>query len=325
VPLSWHIVYVSNEIAGHPDLFACCNLQGMEFEIVEDHVECSSMGMAKLNSSSQWACPMTETQVCGYQGPVRFPSESCAMVQYLHQSQSQNEQCQRVASSLPNVIKPLQASLQYSHDQNFTPNFNIKMPRDNEEMPVINPFFQQEYLSQLVLQDQQTRGHLRPVHQPHGQQQMPTPEQNLSSTMRTAWSHPASQPSACNFWTTSDKRLDASQHLPSIQRDSVHENSSTRDIPADSIDADTLFTIFPRRRGAEQMSQSAKDPVRFTKKRLDELFKYPIIEAAQSLGISTTALKTLCHNIGINKWPYRSCHGIKRRCKSSEQQEQEFK
>jgi len=46
-------------------------------------------------------------------------------------------------------------------------------------------------------------------------------------------------------------------------------------------------------------------PVKLTPDILEEIASIPLVAAAQKLGISKTALKNACRNLGLKRWPFR--------------------
>ncbi|EKX33889.1 hypothetical protein GUITHDRAFT_155915, partial [Guillardia theta CCMP2712] len=64
--------------------------------------------------------------------------------------------------------------------------------------------------------------------------------------------------------------------------------------------------IFPRRK-AGQLKRDADNvaPVQLTLQVLEDIANIPLVAAAKKLGISKTALKNACRNLGLDRWPFR--------------------
>ncbi|KAJ1481336.1 hypothetical protein T484DRAFT_1899593, partial [Baffinella frigidus] len=63
--------------------------------------------------------------------------------------------------------------------------------------------------------------------------------------------------------------------------------------------------IIPRRK-AGQRERTSTQPVVLDEETLTKLFSIPLHQAAASLGISATALKSACRKLGVHKWPFRA-------------------
>jgi hypothetical protein len=63
--------------------------------------------------------------------------------------------------------------------------------------------------------------------------------------------------------------------------------------------------IIPRRK-AGQRERTSTTPVVLDEATLTKLFSIPLHQAAASLGISATALKSACRKLGVHKWPFRA-------------------
>eukprot|EP00961_Rhodomonas_salina_P124099 1672481-Rhodomonas_salina.1 len=83
-------------------------------------------------------------------------------------------------------------------------------------------------------------------------------------------------------------------------------------VPADSSDGEPslfqvssadlrtkFFTVRPRRKGD-------RDPLVLNWAQLEPLAHMPLKDAAEVLGICTSALKNLCRKLGVFDWPYRT-------------------
>jgi hypothetical protein len=62
--------------------------------------------------------------------------------------------------------------------------------------------------------------------------------------------------------------------------------------------------IFPRRKSGEK-SRANSQPIVLSRQALEPLFDRPLREAAISLGVSCTALKTICRKLRIERWPFQ--------------------
>jgi hypothetical protein len=65
-----------------------------------------------------------------------------------------------------------------------------------------------------------------------------------------------------------------------------------------------LARIFPRRKSGEK-SRARTQPIVLSRQALEPLFDRPLREAAISLGVSCTALKTICRKLRIERWPFQ--------------------
>ena len=69
-----------------------------------------------------------------------------------------------------------------------------------------------------------------------------------------------------------------------------------------------MVWIYPRRKaggsGAAPAKSRGRQPMELTRSAVATLFSTPQGDAAQVLGISLTALKTVCRKLGISRWPY---------------------
>jgi len=74
----------------------------------------------------------------------------------------------------------------------------------------------------------------------------------------------------------------------------------------DFSDVKKELVIFPRRKAGQSKRQSDNEaPVKLTPDILEEIASIPLVAAAQKLGISKTALKNACRNLGLKRWPFR--------------------
>lgn len=48
------------------------------------------------------------------------------------------------------------------------------------------------------------------------------------------------------------------------------------------------------------------------KRHLEHLFHLPLEAAAEELGLGLTAMKTLCRQHSLSRWPYRKMQSLKR-------------
>ena len=65
------------------------------------------------------------------------------------------------------------------------------------------------------------------------------------------------------------------------------------------------LVIFPRRK-AGQAKRSNQAPIKLTKEMLAGMMCLQLKSAAEQLGISRTALKNACRNLGLPRWPFRT-------------------
>jgi hypothetical protein len=66
------------------------------------------------------------------------------------------------------------------------------------------------------------------------------------------------------------------------------------------------LVIFPRRKAGQSKRQADNEaPVKLTPESLEEIANIPLVAAAKKLGISKTALKNACRNLGLKRWPFR--------------------
>lgn len=84
---------------------------------------------------------------------------------------------------------------------------------------------------------------------------------------------------------------------PSTEPSSPSASSQT------SEPAQRDVVIRPRRKGGKQEDKC--EPVTITIEMLESLYCKPLITAAKTIGISITAFKKVCRNLGIRNWPYR--------------------
>jgi hypothetical protein len=63
--------------------------------------------------------------------------------------------------------------------------------------------------------------------------------------------------------------------------------------------------IFPRRKAGDGIFFSSPKPIVVTLKMLEELRDYPLVSAAEKLGVSSTAFKRACRALGIRRWSYQ--------------------
>ena len=70
--------------------------------------------------------------------------------------------------------------------------------------------------------------------------------------------------------------------------------------------------IFPRRKSGEK-SRANSQPIVLSRQALEPLFDRPLREAAISLGVSCTALKTICRKLRIERWPFQQSRCLKMR------------
>lgn len=75
--------------------------------------------------------------------------------------------------------------------------------------------------------------------------------------------------------------------------------------PAPSAEGTGSFCIAPRNR-AKEGAKKSNAPVQFTPEMIRALASKPIKQAAQAVGVSVTALKRACRQLGFEKWP-REC------------------
>lgn len=66
------------------------------------------------------------------------------------------------------------------------------------------------------------------------------------------------------------------------------------------------LVIFPRRKAGQSKRQADNEaPVKLTPEILESIASIPLVAAAKKLGISKTALKNACRNLGLKRWPFR--------------------
>lgn len=80
--------------------------------------------------------------------------------------------------------------------------------------------------------------------------------------------------------------------------------------PSSLSSQNSMNTIFPRRKAGQHARLNSK-PVVLNETTLRKLFALPLHEAATTLGISATAMKSACRKLGIKKWPYRTVQSTK--------------
>ena len=68
---------------------------------------------------------------------------------------------------------------------------------------------------------------------------------------------------------------------------------------------DPGHVIFPRRKVGDGIFSSSPAPIVVTIKTLEDLRGYPLVSAAEKLGVSSTALKRACRALGIRRWSYQ--------------------
>lgn len=68
-------------------------------------------------------------------------------------------------------------------------------------------------------------------------------------------------------------------------------------------EADTAVRLRPRRRTLDRNPELLEE-VDVTAEALTGLFGMRVADAARSLGVSPTTLKTVCRRLGIERWPY---------------------
>ena len=78
--------------------------------------------------------------------------------------------------------------------------------------------------------------------------------------------------------------------------------------------------LFPRRKAGNLpcLPSTVREPIRIDRDVIVALFNKPQAQAAQHLGISTTALKQVCRKLSVSRWPYT--RGGKRINKTTEPQ-----
>mmetsp|Transcript_34969 Transcript_34969/g.54656 ORF Transcript_34969/g.54656 Transcript_34969/m.54656 type:complete len:359 (-) Transcript_34969:171-1247(-) len=76
--------------------------------------------------------------------------------------------------------------------------------------------------------------------------------------------------------------------------------------PKEGVAAAKQLHIFPRRKaGQEKRNVGSGSAVVLTLEVLQKFCEVPLVQAAKSLGISKTALKSACRNLGLVRWPFR--------------------
>eukprot|EP00960_Hanusia_phi_P036883 752581-Hanusia_phi.AAC.2 len=65
---------------------------------------------------------------------------------------------------------------------------------------------------------------------------------------------------------------------------------------------DTIAVVYPRKKFGQPQVRGQR--VSLSKEDIEKLFHLRQVEAAELLGLSLTALKTVCRKVGILRWPY---------------------
>eukprot|EP00287_Rhodomonas_sp_CCMP768_P010122 CAMPEP_0196735716 /NCGR_PEP_ID=MMETSP1091-20130531/14045_1 /TAXON_ID=302021 /ORGANISM="Rhodomonas sp., Strain CCMP768" /LENGTH=173 /DNA_ID=CAMNT_0042079375 /DNA_START=24 /DNA_END=545 /DNA_ORIENTATION=+ len=73
---------------------------------------------------------------------------------------------------------------------------------------------------------------------------------------------------------------------------------------ASSSSSPTVQMIVPRRKPGQTSRQRQQPVVEITEEIVAKLFRYPLPQAADMLGIGATSMKNVCRRLGIKKWPY---------------------
>mmetsp|Transcript_32588 Transcript_32588/g.66133 ORF Transcript_32588/g.66133 Transcript_32588/m.66133 type:complete len:326 (+) Transcript_32588:2-979(+) len=67
-----------------------------------------------------------------------------------------------------------------------------------------------------------------------------------------------------------------------------------------------VCVICPRRKGKPTDKRSGTSPVALSLDFLRPLFKKPLTQVSEELGLSATAIKKACRRFGVPKWPFRT-------------------
>ena len=67
----------------------------------------------------------------------------------------------------------------------------------------------------------------------------------------------------------------------------------------------TGATIFPRRKASKNLLATNQQPILLTREILKTLENQPLGTAAEKIGVSATAFKRACRNLGIERWAYQ--------------------
>eukprot|EP00287_Rhodomonas_sp_CCMP768_P006948 CAMPEP_0196722448 /NCGR_PEP_ID=MMETSP1091-20130531/4810_1 /TAXON_ID=302021 /ORGANISM="Rhodomonas sp., Strain CCMP768" /LENGTH=275 /DNA_ID=CAMNT_0042064153 /DNA_START=15 /DNA_END=840 /DNA_ORIENTATION=- len=68
----------------------------------------------------------------------------------------------------------------------------------------------------------------------------------------------------------------------------------------------SAYVVCPRRKLGNGAFRASGAPVEVTLQMLRPYFEKPLVEAADELGLSATAIKKACRTFGIPKWPFRT-------------------
>mmetsp|Transcript_41091 Transcript_41091/g.34627 ORF Transcript_41091/g.34627 Transcript_41091/m.34627 type:complete len:436 (-) Transcript_41091:1029-2336(-) len=82
-------------------------------------------------------------------------------------------------------------------------------------------------------------------------------------------------------------------------------------MPPSSSKANNCVSVFPRKKSSDQTpfngfkpKKGHRDPLKLCRSDVEGLFGLQQKEAAEGLGLSTTALKQVCRKLGIKRWPF---------------------
>jgi hypothetical protein len=103
----------------------------------------------------------------------------------------------------------------------------------------------------------------------------------------------------------SDSTSSGSQQISARKlkkEDEQKQHKSTTSRRGKNPTTNQCVSVFPRKKKTEEYR--AKDQMIISLKNLEPLFNVPLKEAATKLGISTTALKSVCRKFGLKRWPY---------------------
>jgi len=160
------------------------------------------------------------------------------------------------------------------------------------------PFFPQCGINPLLLQRNLANAQIPPQSRP-----------TLASSQATT--SPPRSPASLSAHSTEDGRESSRTPSPNSNRPQSTPTSSSKLVPQpDSPSGSSVNTIFPRRKAGQHARLNSK-PVVLNETTLRKLFALPLHEAATTLGISATAMKSACRKLGIKKWPYRTVQSTK--------------
>jgi len=109
------------------------------------------------------------------------------------------------------------------------------------------------------------------------------------------------------------------QHTASLQSLAGLPGNGAMERPTRTQSADSVLPsapghksnvelVFPRRgrKSGNDADRRTHEPIQITMETMMGLFHLPLVQAASRLGLSPTAIKSVCRRLGIRKWPFRS-------------------